>query len=111
MNWLAKIFGRPDGAVVLPNEPHYDTTVCSFCRHSWSEVGPLVASTAGVFICDACIEHCRAVLDEEKRRRATPGAADGAPSAHSTTGAAEGNHRGTIDAPEGSHRPGLPTER
>lgn len=88
MKWLAKIFGRPEGTVGTPNGAPLDPTVCSFCRHSWSEVGPLVASPAGAFICDACIEHCRAVLDEEKRRQATlkTGAA------HSNPGSAEGRH-------------------
>jgi ATP-dependent Clp protease ATP-binding subunit ClpX len=74
MKWLARIFGQPRGEPLPPGEASTDTTVCSFCRHSWSEVGPLVASPAGVFICDACIDHCRAVLDEEKRRRESPSA-------------------------------------
>jgi hypothetical protein len=91
MKWLAKIFGRPEGTVATPNDTQQDPTVCSFCRHSWSEVGPLVASPAGVFICDACIEHCRAVLDEEKRRQATLRAGTAA-APHSTTGASEGRH-------------------
>jgi hypothetical protein len=102
MKWLAKIFGREDGTVALPNDAQQDTTVCSFCRHCWSEVGPLVASPAGVFICDACIEHCRAVLDEEKRRQATLVAGTEAPSPHSTTELAEGRHaadRERVDRP------------
>ena len=90
MKWLAKIFGQAEGVVALPNGTQEDATACSFCRHSWSEVGPLVASPAGVFICDACIEHCRAVLDEEKRRRGTL-RAEG-PSPHSTPSSAESRH-------------------
>ena len=92
MKWLAKIFGRAEGTVAFPDDTQLDTTVCSFCRHSWSEVGPLVASPAGVFICDACIEHCRAVLDEEKRRQATLRVGADAPSPHSTAGSGEGRH-------------------
>jgi ATP-dependent Clp protease ATP-binding subunit ClpX len=92
MKWLAKIFGRAEGTVDLPNDTQPDATVCSFCRHSSSEVGPLVASPAGVFICDACIEHCRAVLDEEKRRQATPRMGAEPPSPHSPPGSAEGLH-------------------
>src|SRR5258708_35532616 len=102
MKWLAKIFGRAEGTVAFPDDTQLDTTVCSFCRHSWSEVGPLVASPAGVFICDACIEHCRAVLDEEKRRRGTLRTGAEPPPPHSTTEVAEGHHagdRGRVDRP------------
>ncbi len=39
-------------------------TMCSFCGKSHAEVKKLIAGP-GVFICDACIVYCKAILDKE----------------------------------------------
>jgi ATP-dependent Clp protease ATP-binding subunit ClpX len=42
---------------------------CSFCRKSYTEVGPLVEGPGDVYICGDCIELCQAIIVQEKRRR------------------------------------------
>ncbi|MDO4568923.1 MAG: ATP-dependent Clp protease ATP-binding subunit ClpX [Planctomycetia bacterium] len=44
---------------------------CSFCKKSHRVTGPLVEGPGGVYICSECIELCRAVLEQEKKRRYT----------------------------------------
>ena len=49
-------------------------TLCSFCGKSHAEARKLI-SGPGVYICDSCINVCKAVLDKElqtETRRATP---------------------------------------
>lgn len=41
---------------------------CSICRKSSLDAGPLVDCPGGVYICGECIELCRAILKQEKRR-------------------------------------------
>lgn len=43
---------------------------CSFCRKSYREVGPLVEGPDDVYICAECVELCRSIIDQERRRRA-----------------------------------------
>lgn len=38
---------------------------CSFCGKPESKVRKLIAGTAGVFICDECIDICNDIMDEE----------------------------------------------
>lgn len=45
-----------------------DRRNCSFCRKSYRDVGPLVEGPEGVCICGECIELCRMILEQEKRR-------------------------------------------
>ena len=40
---------------------------CSFCGKRESQVRRLIAGR-GVFICDECIEYCKEMLDDEKKR-------------------------------------------
>jgi ATP-dependent Clp protease ATP-binding subunit ClpX len=46
---------------------------CSFCRRSHRDVGPLVEGPGDVYICGECIELCSSIIDQEKKRRGTPG--------------------------------------
>jgi len=43
--------------------------VCSFCRKSFREIGPLVEGPNDVFICGDCVEQCQSILLQERRRR------------------------------------------
>jgi ATP-dependent Clp protease ATP-binding subunit ClpX len=45
---------------------------CSFCRKSYTEVGPLVEGPGDVYICGECTELCQAIIDQERRRRNPP---------------------------------------
>ena len=37
---------------------------CSFCGKSKEEVRRLIAGPGGVFICDDCVDICKAMVDE-----------------------------------------------
>ncbi|NOX53513.1 MAG: ATP-dependent Clp protease ATP-binding subunit ClpX [Planctomycetes bacterium] len=43
--------------------------VCSFCRKSYREVGPLVEGPDDVYVCGECIDLCQSILEQERRRR------------------------------------------
>jgi ATP-dependent Clp protease ATP-binding subunit ClpX len=44
-------------------------TVCSFCKRSSDEVGPVVAGMDdSVYICPNCVELCRNIIKQEQRR-------------------------------------------
>lgn len=45
---------------------------CSFCKKSHRVTGPLVEGPGNVYICSECIELCRSILEQEKKRRVTP---------------------------------------
>ncbi len=45
---------------------------CSFCGKSQQEVKTLVAGP-GVFICDECVELCRAIATRKPKAKAAPG--------------------------------------
>jgi hypothetical protein len=61
-------------AAATTREPQEDSgAVCSFCRKSRSEVGPLVEGagpegTGGVFICRTCTDLSLAIFEQEDRR-------------------------------------------
>ncbi len=42
---------------------------CSFCRKSHREVGPLVEGPGDVYICQECVDLCKSILTQEKKRR------------------------------------------
>jgi ATP-dependent Clp protease ATP-binding subunit ClpX len=42
---------------------------CSFCRKSFTDVGPLVEGPGEVYICGECIELFQSIIDQERRRR------------------------------------------
>ena len=42
---------------------------CSFCRKSYTHVGPLVEGPEHVFVCGECIELYQEIIDQEKARR------------------------------------------
>jgi ATP-dependent Clp protease ATP-binding subunit ClpX len=46
--------------------------VCSFCRKTYVEAGPLVAGPPGIFICRECIELCHSLVQGDLRRTQTP---------------------------------------
>ena len=46
-----------------------DRRICSFCRKSYREVGPLVEGPEDACICGECIELCQMILRQEMRRR------------------------------------------
>ncbi|MDO4557364.1 MAG: ATP-dependent Clp protease ATP-binding subunit ClpX [Planctomycetia bacterium] len=48
-----------------------DRRNCSFCRKSYRDVGPLVEGPDDVCICGECIDLCRMILDQEKRRHSS----------------------------------------
>ena len=48
--------------------PDQQTTICSFCRKNYREVGPLVEGPNEAYICSECIELCQSILDQERRR-------------------------------------------
>jgi hypothetical protein len=43
-----------------------DLTICSFCRKSEDEVQKLAAGPSGIFICDECVDVCRAIMQGEE---------------------------------------------
>lgn len=45
--------------------------ICSFCRKSYKDVGPLVEGPNEVYICAECIELCQSILTREKKRRSS----------------------------------------
>jgi hypothetical protein len=50
---------------------------CSFCRHSFRDVGPLVEGPGDVFICEKCAELSRSIIAQERttsiqRKRYSP---------------------------------------
>ena len=49
--------------------PTKKNAICSFCRKSYRDVGPLVEGPGDVYICGDCIELCQSILDQEQRRR------------------------------------------
>jgi ATP-dependent Clp protease ATP-binding subunit ClpX len=59
---------------------------CSFCRKNYRDVGPLVEGPGDVFICCDCIDLCRSIIDQEKRRRRFAGGAPPAPTLESVRG-------------------------
>jgi hypothetical protein len=46
-----------------------ESALCSFCRKSYRDVGPLVEGPGDAYICGECVELCTAILEQEKRRR------------------------------------------
>ena len=44
---------------------------CSFCRKDYREVGPLVEGPDEVYICGACADLTRSVIDQEALRRSS----------------------------------------
>jgi hypothetical protein len=53
------------------DDERYRNALCSFCRKSFREVGPLVEGEGpgDVFICANCVDLCQNVIDQEKWRR------------------------------------------
>lgn len=49
--------------ILLPHTP--PDYHCSFCGKDRDEVTRLVAGPHGVYICNECVDACRAILDEE----------------------------------------------
>ena len=45
--------------------------LCSFCRKSYRDVGPLVEGPGDVYICGECIDLCQTILTQERRKRNT----------------------------------------
>jgi hypothetical protein len=64
MKWLSNLFYYFAAPSIFPK----DEVSCSFCRKSRNVVGPLVEAPNRVFICDSCIDFCRAIMDAEKVR-------------------------------------------
>jgi len=57
--------------LVPPGFAKRPPAACSFCLQEYdAKSRPLVQGQRGAFICDACIDASRVVMDEEKRRRA-----------------------------------------
>jgi ATP-dependent Clp protease ATP-binding subunit ClpX len=52
---------------------------CSFCLKSYQDVGPLVEGPGDVYICGECVELCKSIIVQEKRRRHSSQAADAPP--------------------------------
>ncbi len=46
---------------------------CSFCRKNYRDVGPLVEGPGEVYICGDCIDLCRSILAQERKRRQAEG--------------------------------------
>ena len=44
---------------------------CSFCGKSKDEVRRLIAGPDGVFICDDCVDICKAIVDETNEKDKT----------------------------------------
>jgi ATP-dependent Clp protease ATP-binding subunit ClpX len=51
---------------------------CSFCRKSYTDVGPLVEGPGDVYICGECTELCQSIIEQERRRR-NPSSGPGGP--------------------------------
>lgn len=49
----------------MANRFHNDVQVCSFCKRSQEEVNRLIAGPDRVYICDACVDLCKEILEEE----------------------------------------------
>ena len=46
---------------------------CSFCNKDEYRVQKLIAGPNGIFICDECIDICRNMIEEDKRRNSAKG--------------------------------------
>ena len=46
---------------------------CSFCNKDEDRVQKLIAGPNGIFICDECIDICRNMIEEDKRRNSSKG--------------------------------------
>lgn len=46
---------------------------CSFCNKDEDRVQKLIAGPNGIFICDECIDICRNMIEEDKRRNSAKG--------------------------------------
>ena len=60
--------GKRNGIRAMNSEKTTGKEVCSFCRKTYAEVGPLVAGPPGIFICRECIELCHSLVQEDLRR-------------------------------------------
>ncbi|MFQ5611562.1 MAG: ATP-dependent Clp protease ATP-binding subunit ClpX [Anaerolineae bacterium] len=49
----------------MANRFHTNVQVCSFCKRTQDEVNRLIAGPDQVFICDACVDLCKEILNEE----------------------------------------------
>ncbi len=61
--WFSRIFRRNPRPVGTRN------AYCSFCRRSYSDVGPLAEGPDRVFICGPCVEQCGSLIAQEQARR------------------------------------------
>ncbi len=68
--WLMKkFFGVDLKTMTRSKKTNHENALCSFCRKSHLNVGPLVEGPGDVYICGECIDLCNSILDQEKRRR------------------------------------------
>ncbi|MBI3860471.1 MAG: hypothetical protein HY290_01095 [Planctomycetia bacterium] len=43
---------------------------CSFCGRTYRDMdGLMVEAKEGILICELCLDYCRKIIDDEKRRR------------------------------------------
>ncbi len=45
---------------------------CSFCLKDRKSVNKLISGPNGVYICDECVELCQAIIESDRKKRATP---------------------------------------
>ncbi len=55
----------------MANRFRPEKQVCSFCKRDQSEVNRLIAGPDHVYICDECVDLCKALLDEEAQSVST----------------------------------------
>ncbi len=49
----------------MANKGFNDEIRCSFCNRPQSQVRKIIAGPSGVFICDECVDDCRAIVEDE----------------------------------------------
>lgn len=67
-HWRPKYFPSLHGHALAKRD-----ALCSFCRNSYKDVGPLVEGPDDVFICRECVRLCDSILNQEEQRRAGGG--------------------------------------
>ena len=58
----------PDGNASERND-NKKNAHCSFCHKNYRDVGPLVEGPGDVYICGECVDLCRTILNQERKRR------------------------------------------
>ena len=68
LNWFRKGGSTGENPYAAPRPPRL-VGICSFCRRSYRDVGPLAEGPDEVYICRNCVEQCGKLIDDERHRK------------------------------------------